>query len=101
VNEFFKSRAELEEAERAEEQREKEIEKEYEEAEKIKENGTGTDKEGGLENSDEVVIEKEESPTNKAGSPLYSNSKTVESNELSEGILYFFFKMKVMNKKKY
>ena len=79
INEFFKSRTQLEEAERAEEERKKE---EFEETEKTKaQEGSTMDN-----NEDEVVIEKEESPTHKAGSPLYSNSKTVESNEITEGI---------------
>lgn len=85
VDEFFKSKHELEEAERAEAQREKEIEKQIEEAEKTEDQSESNvilDKEKALEDNAEVIIEKDE--PSRQDSQQNDMSRSVESREMNE-----------------
>lgn len=86
ANEFFKSKAELEEAERAEEEREKKIERECEEAEKAEKTSALDDTNATDKTADqsEIVIGKE-SQENSKEEDAYQKFKTIESREISEG----------------
>lgn len=90
IDEFFKSKHELEEAERAEAQREKEIEKQIEESEAQTESNVILDKEKALEDNAEVIIDKDE-PSSKNESQHNDTPKSSESKEMNEGNLSFLF----------
>jgi len=84
VDEFFKSKHELEEAERAEAQREKELEKQIEDSEAQTESNVILDKEKALEDNAEVIIDKDE-PSTKNETQHNDTSKSYESKEMNEG----------------